>query len=141
MALAIKSSDTWHWWMFLLRGLLFIFVGIYMLATPLKSYAALSFLFGIIILLAGIAELMHAYANRHTGRWGWHLLLGIIDFTLGIVLVADLSFSMSVLPFVLGIWFLSKAFSLFSFAKHFATTRVDDRRRYSDGIICAAGYI
>ncbi|MDB5155000.1 MAG: protein of unknown function rane [Mucilaginibacter sp.] len=115
MVLAIRSN-TWHWWMFLLRGLLFILLGIYMLSAPLTSYVALSFLFGIIILLAGITELLYAYANRHTGGWGWRFLLGIIDLVLGIILVTDVSVSMSVLPFLVGIWFLFKGFSLLGFA-------------------------
>jgi uncharacterized membrane protein HdeD (DUF308 family) len=115
MALIIKSN-TQHWWMFLLRGLLFIILGIYMIGSPLRSYMALSFLFGIIILLAGVTELLYAYTNRHTGGWVWRLLLGIIDLVLGIILVTDISASMSVLPFVLGIWFLFKGFSLLGFA-------------------------
>jgi hypothetical protein len=115
MALVIKSNIR-HWWMFLLRGLLFILLGIYMISAPFRSYVALSFLFGVIILLAGIAELLYAYANRHTGGWGWRLLLGIIDLGLGIILVTNVVVSMSVLSFVVGIWFLFKGFSLLSFA-------------------------
>src|SRR5690242_3297721 len=102
----IVKSNTIHWWIFLLRGLLFILLGIYMLSSPLRSYMALSFLFGLIIILAGIAELVHAFANRHVKSWIWHLLVGIIDLVLGFILVSHLAVTMSILPFIVGIWFL-----------------------------------
>lgn len=115
MELAIKSSVK-HWWVFLLRGVLFIVLGIYMIASPLVSYMALSFLFGVIILLTGVSELLYAYANRHHKGWGWRLFVGIIDLVLGVILVAHIGLSMSILPFVVGLLFLFRGFSLFSFA-------------------------
>lgn len=115
METAIKNRLR-HWWMFLLRGLLFIFLGVYMLSAPLRSYAALSLLFGILVLIAGVVELIHAFSNRHTNSWWWHLLVGVIDLVLGIILVSNLTVSMSVLPFVLGAWFLVRGVSLLTFA-------------------------
>ena len=98
--------------MFLLRGLLFILLGVYMFSAPFRSYVALSLLFGIIVLIAGVVELIHAFSNRHTRSWWWHLLVGIIDLVLGIVLVSNITVSMTVLPFVLGVWFLFRGVSL-----------------------------
>ncbi|HEY4197823.1 MAG TPA: DUF308 domain-containing protein, partial [Mucilaginibacter sp.] len=53
-----------HWWVFVLRGVLFILLSIYVFLSPASAYLALSFLFGLVILLAGIAELLHAYQDR-----------------------------------------------------------------------------
>jgi len=111
-----KRENIRHWWVFLLRAILFVLLGIYMIATPFRSYVALSFLFGVIILIAGVFELIHAWNNRHARGWGWRLLVGIIDLVLGIIFVSNLAVSMSVLPILLGIWFLFRGFSLFSFA-------------------------
>lgn len=115
MALELSGSVK-HWWMFLLRGLLFIVLGVYMISSPSESYMALSLLFGVIILLAGIAELIHAFSNRHSRRWGWRLFVGIIDLVLGLILVFNIKVSMAVLPFILGIWFFFSGASLLSFA-------------------------
>jgi uncharacterized membrane protein HdeD (DUF308 family) len=87
-----------------------------MFTAPGRSYMALSLLFGAIILVAGVAELIHAYGNRHDSGWGWRLFAGIIDLILGIILVSNIEVSMRVLPFVMGIWFLFRAVSLFTFA-------------------------
>lgn len=115
MALELSGSVK-HWWMFLLRGLLFILLGAYMISKPSESYMALSLLFGIIILLAGIAELAHAFINRDSRRWGWRLFVGILDIVLGLILVFNIKVSMAVLPFILGIWFFFSGASLLSFA-------------------------
>ena len=115
MEIAVKNNIR-NWWVFLLRGILFIALGIYMFMAPVASYITLSFFFGVIVLLAGVAELLYAYTNRHHKGWGWRLFSGIIDLVLGIILVSNLAVSMSVLPFVMAAWFFFRGFSLFSFA-------------------------
>jgi uncharacterized membrane protein HdeD (DUF308 family) len=105
-----------HWWVFLIRGLLFILVGIYMICSPASSYAALGFLFGLIILLAGIAELLHVYRENRARNRGWHLFLGIVDIILGIILMGHIAASITILRIIVGIWFLLRGFSLLSFS-------------------------
>ncbi|WP_183577929.1 HdeD family acid-resistance protein [Mucilaginibacter sp. X5P1] len=109
-------SDIKHWWLFLLRGILFILLGIYMISAPLVTFVALSMLFGIVIVLGGAAELVHAYANRYVVGWSWRFLLGLIDVALGFILIFDVKLSITVLPLAVGLWFLFRGFSLFSFA-------------------------
>jgi uncharacterized membrane protein HdeD (DUF308 family) len=106
-----------HWWLFLLRGIAFIIVGVYMLKAPLAGYAALSLLFGVVIIIAGFAEAIHAYNHRYIAGQVWRFYIGIIDVVLGIVLVANLTVSMAILPIILGVWFLLRGISLFSFAR------------------------
>jgi uncharacterized membrane protein HdeD (DUF308 family) len=105
-----------HWWVFLLRGILFIFVGIYMIASPATSFIALGFMFGLIILFAGVAELLHAVRDRGAGNRGWHLFLGIVDIILGIILIGHIAASMTILRTIVGIWFIIRGISLFSFS-------------------------
>jgi uncharacterized membrane protein HdeD (DUF308 family) len=116
MEIAVDRSLR-HWWVFLIRGLLFIFVGIYMISTPAGSFAALGFLFGLIILLAGLAELFHVVRDRSAFNRGWHLALGIIDIILGIILIGHMTASEVILRIIVGIWFLFRGISLFSFSR------------------------
>jgi uncharacterized membrane protein HdeD (DUF308 family) len=109
-------SDIKHWWLFLLRGILFVLLGIYMISTPLVTLVVLSVLFGIVIVFGGISELIHAYVNRYVVGWSWRFLLGLIDVALGFILIFDIKLSITVLPFAVGLWFLFRGFSLFSFA-------------------------
>lgn len=104
-----------HWWVFVLRGALFILLGIYVFASPASAYLALSFLFGLMILMAGIAELLHAYQDRGAASRGWHLFVGLVDIILGLVLLNHLAASMDILRIIVGIYFLFRGLSIFSF--------------------------
>ncbi|TWI98084.1 uncharacterized membrane protein HdeD (DUF308 family) [Mucilaginibacter frigoritolerans] len=116
MDLGIDRSIR-HWWVFLIRGILFVLVGIYMIASPVASFITLGFLFGLIIFVAGVSELFHVVQDRtQTGR-SWHLMLGIIDLILGAVLMSHVTASMAILRIVLGLWFLFRGVSLFMFLR------------------------
>ena len=106
-----------HWWFFVVRGILFILVGIYMIASPESSYVALGFIFGLIILVAGVAELFHATRPGESGSRRWHLFLGIVEVILGLVLTAHIETSVAILRIIVGIWFLVRGFSLFGFSR------------------------
>jgi uncharacterized membrane protein HdeD (DUF308 family) len=108
---------TRHWWAFSIRGLLFILVGIYMIASPASSYLALGFFFGLVIFLAGVAELFRVNRDRRTGNRGWHIVLGVIDMLLGIILMGHVTASVDILRIIVGIWFLFKGFSLLGFSR------------------------
>ena len=115
MELSVNRSLN-HWWVFVLRGALFIAAGIYMIASPGSGYAALGFFFGLVILLAGVAELTHVSRYRGQART-WHLVLGIIDILLGIILMGHVAIGVTIIRLIVGIWFLFRGISLFSFSR------------------------
>src|ERR1700759_5668253 len=104
-----------HWWVFVLRGVVFIALGIYIFTSPESAYLALSFLFGLIILLAGVSELLHAYQDKGAANRGWHLFVGLIDLSVGVILLSHLAASMDVMPVILGVYFLFRGISMFNF--------------------------
>lgn len=106
-----------HWWVFLIRGLLFIIVGLYITASPASGYLALSFLFGLVILLAGVAELIRSYQDHGTGNRGWHLFAGSVDLLLGLLLLSHLAASMIILRIIIGFYFLFKGITVLTFRK------------------------
>lgn len=92
-----------HWYVPLIIGMLFIFVGIWVFATPLESYLTLSVLFSFTFLMAGISEGFFAYTNRNEiDNWGWILFSGILNFLIGIILISEPNISMIVLPLYVG---------------------------------------
>jgi uncharacterized membrane protein HdeD (DUF308 family) len=103
-----------HWWVFIIRGILFILLGVYMFCAPANGYLALSFLFGAAILVAGISELMHSYQYRGKANRGWHLFAGLIELLLGFVLISHLAASEIILRFIIGLYFLFRAIMIFS---------------------------
>jgi uncharacterized membrane protein HdeD (DUF308 family) len=106
-----------HWWVLLVRGILFIAVGIYMLASPATSFVVLGFLFGLVIFLAGLVELLHVTRDKHPTNRGWHLALGIIDLILGVVFMAHIATSVAILRIIVGLWFVFRGISLFRFSR------------------------
>ena len=114
----ITERSFRHWWVFLLRGLVWIGLGIYMISEPAGSFAALGFLFGLILFLTGVVELLRVTRERTQAGRSWHLMLGIIDVILGCVLMGHVTTSMAILRIILGLWFVFRGFSLFSFARH-----------------------
>jgi uncharacterized membrane protein HdeD (DUF308 family) len=116
MDLGIDKSIR-HWWVFLLRGILFVLVGIYMIASPAASFITLGFLFGLIIFVAGVSELFHVVRDNTQAGRGWHLVLGIIDLLLGASLMVHVAASMAIMRVVLGLWFIFRGISLFMFSR------------------------
>ena len=106
-----------HWWVFLLRGILFILVSIWMILSPFTSFVALGFFFGLIIFIAGLGELLHAVKDKTETNRGWHIFLGVVDLILGLVLMAHVAASVAILRIIVGIWFVLRGFSLISFSR------------------------
>ena len=82
-----------HWWVFLIYGLVFILFGIYLVAAPVSGFATLGFLFGLVILLSGLAELVRVVGDSDSFNRGFHLIIGIIDVILGIILITHIAAS------------------------------------------------
>jgi uncharacterized membrane protein HdeD (DUF308 family) len=99
----ISVDRSWrHWWVFLVRGILFIAMGIYMFATPANSFAALAFAFGLIIFVAGMGELIRVVREDNAANRGWHLALGLFDLIIGIALIGHLAAGEDILRIAVG---------------------------------------
>ncbi len=101
-----------HWWLLLLLGIALFVLGIIVFMYPAESYLSLSVVFGIVILLSGIFEIILSSANKHyiTGR-GWMLAGGIIETLLGLILTCNVALSALTMPIFLGFWLMFRAFA------------------------------
>jgi len=111
---SIISRRPRYWWVFVLQGLILLVLGIYMVFAPVSGFATLSFLFGLAILLTGIFEFIR---ERDQGSRAFHLLVGVINIILGIILVGNIGTSETILRIVLGLWFLFSGISLMSLSR------------------------
>ena len=77
-----------YWWLLLIIGIALFVVGILVFVYPTQSYLGMSLLFGWLMLISGILEVVLSSVNKHfiTGR-GWMLAGGIIEIVLGQPLV------------------------------------------------------
>lgn len=101
-----------YWWLLIIVGIALFIVGILVFVYPAQSYLGLAVVFGWLMLLAGILEIVLSSANRHyiTGR-GWMLAGGIIQIILGIILIFNVALSAATLPIFLGFWLMFRGFS------------------------------
>ena len=118
MEITSLDSSLRYWWVILIRGILFILLGIYMFCEPASGYAALGFLFGLFILLTGVAELLRVVGDHSSSGRAWHLLLGVIDIIVGIVFVTHIIASADILRVIVGLYFIFRGVSLLSYS-HF----------------------
>lgn len=114
---SIISRRPRYWWVFMLQGIILLVLGIYMLFAPIAGFAALGFLFGLAILLTGIFELLRVIRDRDQGSRAWHILLGVINIILGIILVGHIGAGEAILRIIVGLWFLFRGVSLMSFSR------------------------
>ena len=112
----VPGSNVRYWWVFLVRGIIFLVVGFLTLRYPLESYLTLSILFGATMFITGLMEMVYTLSNRKTRAWGLRLFAAIIDLALGVILIVNIGITIAVLPFVIGFWFLFRGISMLSFS-------------------------
>lgn len=101
-----------NWWLFLVLGVLMLIGGFWVISTPVASYVALAWLFGVLVLADGIFLLIVSLSNTSQMKgWGWYLAAGIMELVIGFYLVGNPEISMAVLPFVVGFWLLFRGIS------------------------------
>jgi uncharacterized membrane protein HdeD (DUF308 family) len=78
------KGTTRYWWLFLITGVLWLWVTLIILRLNLDTVYAIAILFGFVAIGAGITEFLAA--GLASGGWRWaHVLLGIIFIAAGIV--------------------------------------------------------
>ncbi len=84
------KKTTLSWWIYLLKGVLMIVLGIWMLKMPRESFDTMVLIIGVIIALGGVLETFLALYYRKTLKeWGWNLSAGGLDMLVGILLIAN----------------------------------------------------
>ena len=97
-----------------ITGILLILGGIVCLNHPQTGLAAISFLLGILVLLAGITDIFIFIKGRElmVGS-AWFLVDGILTILLSLFILFDQMFTAMTLPFILGMWLLFSGITKF----------------------------
>ena len=95
------------WWVSLLLGILYMGLGIWMLRTPLGTYASLSLIFGAFILLLGLLWTAFSITvNNSLHGWGWFMAAGLLELIIGNLLIFYPAVTLTILPLFIGFWLL-----------------------------------
>ena len=92
------------WWIFILRGLLAILLGVIAFVAPGLALATFVVLFAFWMLIDGAAALIHAWQSRGKGNWWLGLLEGIAGIAAGILALAWPAITALVLLLLVGSW-------------------------------------
>jgi len=94
-------------WLTLLKGVVMVVLGIWMLKAPKESFEGLALLIGIIILAGGVAETFFSYYTRNRlGGWGWNLSGGILDIIIGILLIVNPMTILALITIFISFWLI-----------------------------------
>lgn len=98
-----------YWWLFLLTGLVWFLVSVIILRFDYTTVAAISVLFGVVALFAGVNELFAIFASH--GWWRFlHGLLGVIFVAVGFVAFIHPADTFAALAAVISFFFIFKGF-------------------------------
>jgi uncharacterized membrane protein HdeD (DUF308 family) len=77
-------SPGWKW-LHGIAGVVFVVVGFMALLDPFKTFAGLALLFGWFLVIKGTTLLIVSLATREPGTlWGLALVVGLLDFAIGL---------------------------------------------------------
>jgi uncharacterized membrane protein HdeD (DUF308 family) len=111
------------WWLFLIAGILWLILSLIVFRMELSTVYAVSILFGIVAIAAGVDEFISMGAVR--GGWKWlHGVLGVIFVAAGIVAFANPDWTFLALAAIIGWWFLFKG--IFDIIAAFALKHVNE---------------
>jgi len=94
-----------YWWIFLLRGLFAILLGIVALLMPGITFTTLVMFLGAYMFIDGIFSVASAISSRKTmDAWGWMLGIGIISIIAGIVTLRNPFATGAALIYLVAFW-------------------------------------
>ncbi len=107
---SLRASEvralTWGWWLALLIGVLSIVAGIIVVLKPSNSLSTLAVIFGIFILIDGIAEIVGAIAGDTESR-GVLAVIGTLSVIAGVLLIRHPLGGVRAVALLLGIWLIA----------------------------------
>lgn len=102
---AFETAARRGWWMFLIRGLLALAVGIIAVVDPGATLAAIVLLLGSFFIVDGIFAVAKAFGVMRSDRSWWLLLLsGIVGIVAGIAVFAWPGLTALTLAYLIGFW-------------------------------------
>jgi uncharacterized membrane protein HdeD (DUF308 family) len=112
----VRNRQTRHGWLFILRGVIFLLLGIWVTRTPASSYTIFSLMVGLAVIASGVTELIHAAYNHLIGFSWLRMVAGVIELGLGALLITHLAVEIAALPYVTAVFFLARGLSLATLA-------------------------
>jgi uncharacterized membrane protein HdeD (DUF308 family) len=96
---------TSHWWLFLIRGLLALALGIAVPFFQVAAIFAIAILVGAYCFADGVVAIVAAFRMSHAGgSWWWLVLEGILGIAVGVVTFFYPGITIFALAYLVGAW-------------------------------------
>lgn len=102
LAKDVKSGSGWY----IALGILVVILGVFAINAPFVTGIAVQFLVGAMLLVGGIAQVVHGIQNRDYRRWFWVVVGGLLSVVCAIVMFVHPMLGLSSLTLVLIVFFL-----------------------------------
>lgn len=90
-----------RWWLIAIKGLIFIFLGMYILRFPVSGMLGLIIYGGILLLFSGVIIIAYALSTRKINpNWTWQMAEGFLDIILSAILLLNIGLTAITLPYV-----------------------------------------
>ena len=99
------------WWVNLLQGIFLVILGIYIFQNPAEALTGISLVFGILILVTGLAGIFAWLLDKERRENGF-LLWSILTALFGLLIVMHLVVAVKFITIMYGIWVLLIGFNL-----------------------------
>jgi uncharacterized membrane protein HdeD (DUF308 family) len=96
-----RASLGRHWWLFLILGLVSVIVGIIAISSAFLATLASVVVFGVLLLIAGVGELIHAFMVRHLKGFALHVLGAALYLLAGLFMLENPLWAATVLTLLL----------------------------------------
>ncbi len=110
----IKSKN---WWLITIKGLIFIFLGFYILKFPISGMLGLIIYGSISLFISGLILATFAIITRkiHHG-WGWQMAEGLLGYIFAVILL--LNIGLTALPSPIFLLFMESYGNFLDFSIH-----------------------
>ena len=98
-------EPNWLWWVIVVIGLLSVVAGVILMFKPSHSLSTLAVIFGIFLLLDGIAELIQSFGR--TENRALAAILGVLAIVFGLLLIRHPSGAVTAIGLLIGIWLVA----------------------------------
>ena len=115
--IAVSGFIKSVWWLWLVRGILAIILGILIFVWPQQVVTTLIWIFGLYLLIDGIVSVFRAFGIRKEDRtWGWALTGGIVSVIAGLIILFHPGVSAAIIGlfvlWVIAIWAVGGIFGI-----------------------------
>ncbi|WP_026380944.1 HdeD family acid-resistance protein [Afifella pfennigii] len=81
-------SRRWsRFFLWVLLGVLYIVAAAAIFITPLFAAVVLTWVLGVILVVAGIARIILAFSMRSQSQWGWVLVSALLTLLIGVIIL------------------------------------------------------